>query len=81
VAPEPGANSGVVTDLRNQLHQSLGEACRLEREVGGGGMSRVFLAVETALGRQVVVKVLLPELAASVSVNRFDLVPTAPRDS
>jgi len=34
-------------------------------------MSRVFLALETALGRQVVVKVLLPELAASVSVDRF----------
>ena len=64
-------DSGVVTDLRNQLQQSLGEAYRLERELGGGGMSRVFVALETALGRQVVVKVLLPELAASVSVDRF----------
>jgi tRNA A-37 threonylcarbamoyl transferase component Bud32 len=68
---DPVLDSGVVTDLRNQLQQSLGEAYRLERELGGGGMSRVFLAVETALGRQVVVKVLLPELAASVSVDRF----------
>lgn len=34
-------------------------------------MSRVFLALETALGRRVVVKVLLPELAAGVSVDRF----------
>ena len=64
-------DSGVVTDLRNQLQQSLGETYRLDRELGGGGMSRVFLALETALGRQVVVKVLLPELAASVSVDRF----------
>ncbi|HET8648428.1 MAG TPA: protein kinase [Gemmatimonadales bacterium] len=39
--------------------------------MGGGGMSRVFLAEETALGRRVVVKVLLPELAAGVSVERF----------
>jgi tRNA A-37 threonylcarbamoyl transferase component Bud32 len=70
-ARDPVLDSGVVTDLRNQLQQSLGEAYRLERELGGGGMSRVFLAVETALGRQVVVKVLLPELAASVSVDRF----------
>jgi serine/threonine protein kinase len=68
---DPVLDSGVVTDLRNQLQQSLGEAYRLERELGGGGMSRVFLAQETALGRQVVVKVLLPELAASVSVDRF----------
>jgi len=70
-ARDPVLDSGVVTELRNQLQQSLGEAYRLERELGGGGMSRVFLALETALGRQVVVKVLLPELAASVSVDRF----------
>jgi tRNA A-37 threonylcarbamoyl transferase component Bud32 len=49
----------------------LGDAYVLERELGGGGMSRVFLALETALGRRVVVKVLLPELAAGVSVDRF----------
>jgi serine/threonine-protein kinase len=61
----------VSTQLRDQLQQTLGEAYRLERELGGGGMSRVFLAVETALGRNVVVKVLLPELAAGVSVDRF----------
>jgi tetratricopeptide (TPR) repeat protein/tRNA A-37 threonylcarbamoyl transferase component Bud32 len=34
-------------------------------------MSRVFVADETALNRKVVVKVLPPELAAGVSVDRF----------
>jgi eukaryotic-like serine/threonine-protein kinase len=34
-------------------------------------MSRVFLAQETALGRKVVIKVLPPELAAGLSVDRF----------
>ena len=34
-------------------------------------MSRVFSATETALGRKVVVKVLPPELAQGVSVERF----------
>jgi len=34
-------------------------------------MSRVFLATETALGREVVVKVLAAELAAGVSAERF----------
>ncbi|HEX6106932.1 MAG TPA: serine/threonine-protein kinase, partial [Gemmatimonadales bacterium] len=58
-------------DLRQQLQASLGETYRLERELGGGGMSRVFLAVEAALDRKVVVKVLTPELAAGVSVERF----------
>jgi serine/threonine-protein kinase len=43
----------------------------IERELGGGGMARVFLAHETALGRRVVVKVLSPTLAAGVSADRF----------
>ena len=34
-------------------------------------MSRVFVAEETALGRKVVVKVLPPEIAAQVSLERF----------
>ena len=43
----------------------------MERELGGGGMSRVFLATEAALGRKVVVKVLSPDLAATVNLERF----------
>jgi serine/threonine-protein kinase len=61
----------VLPTLRDQLQAVLGQAYVLERELGGGGMSHVFLALETALGRQVVVKVLLPELAAGVNVERF----------
>ncbi len=57
--------------LRNNLQATLGDAYTLERELGGGGMSRVFVAHETALGRDVVVKVLAPELAAALSAERF----------
>ena len=57
--------------LREQLQQTLGSAYTLERELGGGGMSRVFVAEESALGRKVVIKVLPPEIAAGVSVERF----------
>ena len=60
------------SDLREQLQRSLGTTYALERELGGGGMSRVFLAEETRLGRRVVVKVLAPELAAEVSPQRFE---------
>ncbi len=57
--------------LREQLQNSLGDAYALEQELGGGGMSRVFVASETALGRQVVVKVLPGEMAGQLSVDRF----------
>ena len=59
------------TSLRDQLQTALGSAFVLDRELGGGGMSHVFLAHEQALGRQVVVKVLLPELTAGVNLDRF----------
>src|SRR5215467_9246201 len=61
----------MTSDLRAQLQATLGDSYRIERELGGGGMSRVFLAHETALGRAVVVKILSPELAAEVSAERF----------
>ena len=44
---------------------------RIERELGGGGMSRVFVADEIALGRKVVVKIVAPELLEGVSAERF----------
>ena len=58
-------------DLSQQLQRTLGAAYVIERELGGGGMSRVFLARETAFDRRVVIKVLPPELSASVSIERF----------
>src|SRR5262245_26258165 len=59
------------TELRSHVQTSLGSAYTLERELGGGGMARVFLANETALGRRVVVKVLAPELVDGLSAERF----------
>lgn len=58
-------------DLRSKLQDALGTSYVLERELGGGGMSRVFLAEDTALKRRVVVKMLPPELVAGVNVERF----------
>jgi serine/threonine-protein kinase len=53
------------------LRRVLGDAYRVEREMGGGGMSQLFLATELSLNRLVVVKVLAPELASEVSAARF----------
>ncbi|MDB4912517.1 MAG: hypothetical protein JWM95_161 [Gemmatimonadetes bacterium] len=61
----------VTDDLRNQLQSALGAAYTLERELGGGGMSRVFVAHEESLGRDIVVKVLSPELSLGISAERF----------
>jgi serine/threonine-protein kinase len=58
-------------DIATPLQQSLGDQYRLIRELGGGGMSYVFLAEEASLGRQVVVKVLPPELTSEASIARF----------
>ena len=59
-------------NLRGQLEKSLGDAYRLEQELGGGGMSRVFVAEELRLERKVVVKVLSPDLALGLSADRFE---------
>ena len=58
-------------NLREQLQQTLGTTYTLERELGGGGMARVYVAEESALGRRVVVKVLPPEMSAGVNAERF----------
>ncbi|HSG49218.1 MAG TPA: protein kinase [Longimicrobiales bacterium] len=44
---------------------------RLERELGGGGMSRVYLAEDVELKRPVVVKVLPPQPAPPAYAERF----------
>ncbi|MES2124585.1 MAG: protein kinase [Gemmatimonadota bacterium] len=59
-------------DLRDQLQQHLGNAFVLERELGGGGMSRVFVAEEVRLSRKVVIKVLSPELVQGLNAERFE---------
>ncbi len=59
------------TALQDELQETLGDAYAIERELGGGGMSRVFLAVERSLSRRVVIKVLPPELVSGVSEARF----------
>ena len=68
VAPQTLRPGG---DLRADLQRLLGDAYRIDEELGGGGMSRVFLAEERALDRQVVVKVFSPDKAETFSADRF----------
>ena len=60
-----------VSDIRAKLETTLEGTYTIERELGGGGMSRVFVATETALARPVVVKVLPEEMGGQLSTERF----------
>ncbi len=53
------------------LQEALAGKYVLERELGGGGMSRVYLAHDVGLERRVVVKVLSSELLTGLSRERF----------
>lgn len=59
-------------ELRARLEAALSEHYAIERELGGGGMSRVFLAMERQLERRVVIKVLAEDVAATLSTTRFE---------
>jgi len=60
-----------VADLMERLKAALSDRYRLERELGSGGMATVYLAEDLKHHRKVAVKVLRPELAASLGVERF----------
>jgi serine/threonine-protein kinase len=57
--------------LQAELQRALRDQYTITRELPRGGMSRVFVAGENALHRVVVIKVLAPELSATLSAERF----------
>src|SRR6266550_4680574 len=60
-----------MTSISDRLLSALGGSYTIERELTGGGMALVFVGEDHDLGRKVVIKILPPELAASVSAERF----------
>ncbi|HUG27862.1 MAG TPA: protein kinase [Gemmatimonadales bacterium] len=69
--PPPLRGPVAGASMFDQLQSHLSDSYRLERELGGGGMSRVFLATDTSLERPVVIKVLTPLATGEVSAARF----------
>jgi len=60
-----------VAELPEQLNHSLADRYRIERELGRGGMATVYLAHDLRHDRSVALKVLHPELAATLGPERF----------
>ncbi len=57
--------------LFERLSRGLASRYRLKRELGQGGMAKVYLAHDVKYGRAVAVKVLRPDLAAEIGPARF----------
>jgi tRNA A-37 threonylcarbamoyl transferase component Bud32/tetratricopeptide (TPR) repeat protein len=55
----------------DRINQALGGRYRIESQLGEGGMATVYLADEPKHERKVALKVLRPELAASIGGERF----------
>ncbi|HRZ10034.1 MAG TPA: protein kinase, partial [Gemmatimonadales bacterium] len=60
-----------MTTQFDRVAAALADQFRLDRELGQGGMATVYLAEDLKHHRKVAVKVLRPELAASLGPDRF----------
>jgi len=61
----------VTPSLPEPLREALADRYQLQREIGRGGMATVYLATDVKHRREVAVKVLKPDLAASLGADRF----------
>src|SRR3954471_12430094 len=64
-------NKARVDDLIEHLRKSFADSYRVDEELRGGGMSRLFMATDLALSRRVVIKILPPELTSDMMAARF----------
>jgi serine/threonine protein kinase len=60
-----------VTEPEARLREAMADRYRIERELGRGGMATVYLADDLRHHRQVAIKVLRPEVAATLGAERF----------
>jgi serine/threonine-protein kinase len=66
------ANADDASDILDRLKAHLAGRYAVERELGRGGMATVFLAKDVRHDREVAIKVLHPDLAATIGAERFE---------
>lgn len=78
--PEPGPDSSSdrlreysyrMTEPYQALRSSLAGRYDVQRELGEGGMATVYVADDVRHGRKVAIKVMRPEIAATLGTERF----------
>jgi serine/threonine-protein kinase len=61
-----------VSEILKQLQSAIADRYLVERELGRGGMATVYLATDERHERQVAIKVLHPDLSATIGAERFE---------
>ncbi|MBA3646597.1 MAG: protein kinase [Gemmatimonadaceae bacterium] len=60
-----------MNELLDRLRTVFADSYQVDEELTGGGMSRLFRATDLALNRQIVIKILPPELTSELMAARF----------
>lgn len=61
-----------VSDILERLKASIADRYTIEKELGRGGMATVYLAIDIRHDRRVAIKLLHPDLAATIGAERFE---------
>src|SRR5262245_32154594 len=62
---------GFVDEIAQGIAESIADRYRIERRLGAGGMANVYLARDLRYDRDIAIKVMRPELAETLGVQRF----------
>src|ERR1051325_5555192 len=68
----PPREQSFVSGEVEQLRSALSDRYRIESEIGRGGMAIVYRAEDVKHGRTVAIKVLSPDLSATIGAERFE---------
>src|SRR5215472_8085011 len=72
---QPKPESSLQPPLQERLQASLGDAYTIERELPRGGMSRVFVALETALTATLSAERFKREIVLAARLQHPNIVP------